>query len=92
MEAAGIEVSHGLLWDHRSANARAVLGFMEGYCTRIELTNSTRFHIPSAQNEHSHVLGASHVSLLFCSKGFSSFTTNAELRVLILKTHSKVMR
>ena len=31
MEAAGIEVSHGLLWDHRSANVRAVLGFMEGH-------------------------------------------------------------
>ena len=30
-EAAGIEISRGLLWDHRSADARAVLGFMEGH-------------------------------------------------------------
>ena len=35
MEAAGIEISRGLLWDHRSANARAVLGFMEGHWSTL---------------------------------------------------------
>ena len=31
MEAAGIDISRDLLWDYHSANARAVLGFMENY-------------------------------------------------------------
>ena len=31
MEAAGIDISRDLLWDYCSANARAVLGFMENY-------------------------------------------------------------
>ena len=31
MEAGGTKISRGLLWDCRSANAHAVLGFMEGH-------------------------------------------------------------
>ena len=61
-------------------------------CARIKLTNATRFCVPSAQNECSHIHGASHVPLLFCNKGFSSFTTNAESRVLIPGTKSTATR
>ena len=35
MEAAGIKISRGSLWDYRSANARAVLGFMEGHWSTL---------------------------------------------------------
>ena len=91
-EAAGIEISRGLLWDYRSANARAVLGFMEGHWSalhRIGLTSAARFRIPSAQNEHSHIHGASTMPLSFCNKGYSSFTTNAGLRLSTLKSRNK---
>ena len=35
MEAAGIKLTRRLLWDHRSVNARAVLGFMEGHWSAL---------------------------------------------------------
>ena len=35
MEAAGIEISRGLLWDCCSANAHAVLGFMVGHWSAL---------------------------------------------------------
>ena len=44
MEGGGIDLTRGTLWDHRSANARAVLGFMESHWQMMHPKKVSEFH------------------------------------------------
>ena len=56
MEAAGIDISRDLLWDYRSVNARAVLGFMESHWSAMH---------PKRTQEHCKVPYSEHAELAF---------------------------
>ena len=56
MEAAGIDISRDLLWDYRSANAQAVLGFMESYWSAMH---------PKQTQEHYKVPYSEYAELVF---------------------------